>query len=143
MDDEPCAALLSLSFPWCWRYSGRRPPPACSLKALCAAGRCRSFPQQLVEPRHQRGAARPGLGGFINFIGPARPLHPDFGGDDPTPPEIYGMPYIVVDGNQPKKTVQFQYSDESDGVDHTTGQSFPFYPIPDEAITQPHWIEGG
>ena len=33
--------------------------------------------------------------------------------------------------------------DESDGVNHTTGASFPFYPIPDEAITQPHWVEGG
>ena len=33
--------------------------------------------------------------------------------------------------------------DESDGVNHDTGQSFPFYPIPDEAITQAHWIEGG
>ena len=85
----------------------------------------------------------PGSAGFINFIGPARQLHPDFGGNDPTPPEIYGIPYIVVDGNQPKKTVQFQYADESDGVDHNTGQSFPFYPIPDEAITQPYWIEGG
>jgi hypothetical protein len=28
-------------------------------------------------------------------------------------------------------------------VNHTTGVSFPFYPIPDEAITQPHWVEGG
>jgi len=28
-------------------------------------------------------------------------------------------------------------------VNHTTDQSFPFYPIPDEAITQAHWIEGG
>ncbi len=42
-----------------------------------------------------------------------------------------------------RSTVQFDYSDESDGVNHTTDQSFPFYPIPDEAITQPHWIEGG
>ncbi len=28
-------------------------------------------------------------------------------------------------------------------MNHTTGVSFPFYPIPDEAITQPHWVEGG
>ncbi|MEP6802664.1 MAG: hypothetical protein ABJC07_12030, partial [Acidobacteriota bacterium] len=35
------------------------------------------------------------------------------------------------------------YASESDGVDHATNQSFPFYPIPDEAITQPHWIEDG
>jgi hypothetical protein len=28
-------------------------------------------------------------------------------------------------------------------VDHKTGKSVPFYPIPDEAATQPHWVEGG
>ena len=56
---------------------------------------------------------------------------------------IYGFPWIVVDGSQPKKAVEFDYADESDGVDHTTGLSYPFYPIPDEAITQGHWIEGG
>ena len=39
--------------------------------------------------------------------------------------------------------MQFQYADESDGVNHATGASVPFYPIPDEAITQAHWIEGG
>jgi hypothetical protein len=49
----------------------------------------------------------------------------------------------VVDGATPKQTVTFQYSDESDGVNHSTGASFPFYPIPPEVITQPHWIEGG
>ncbi len=32
---------------------------------------------------------------------------------------------------------------ESDGVDHSTETSYPFYPIPDEAITQAHWVEGG
>ena len=42
-----------------------------------------------------------------------------------------------------KRTVQFQYARESDGVNHTTNQSVPFYPIPDEAMTQAHWIEGG
>ena len=53
------------------------------------------------------------------------------------------MPYGVVDGTQPKKAVQFFYWRESDGVNHTTGVSFPFYPIPDEVISQPHWVEGG
>ena len=57
--------------------------------------------------------------------------------------EIYGFPYAVVDGTVTKQAVQFQYADESDGVNHTTGTSIPFYPIPDEAITQAHWIEGG
>jgi hypothetical protein len=86
----------------------------------------------------------PNSAAFIAFIGGTRRLHPDFGGDvSPGSVQIYGMPYGVVDGTQPKKTVQFFYSDESDGVDHTTGLSFPFYPIPDEVITQPHWVEGG
>ncbi len=81
---------------------------------------------------------------FIAFIGATRRLHPDFGGfESPGSVNIYGFPYATVAGDQPKKTVQFYYSDESDGVDHTTGRSFPFYPIPDEAITQPYWIEGG
>jgi len=83
---------------------------------------------------------------FIAFIdnGPPRHLHPDFGGDvSPGSTQIYGMPYGVVDGTQPKKAVQFFYASESDGVNHATGVSFPFYPIPDEVITQTHWIEGG
>jgi hypothetical protein len=39
--------------------------------------------------------------------------------------------------------VQFQYWDESDGVDLNTGVSFPFYPIPPQTITEGKWIEGG
>jgi hypothetical protein len=83
---------------------------------------------------------------FIAFInnGGTRRLHPDFGGfEAPGSVGIYGLPYAVVSGDQPKKTVQFLHGGESDGVDHATGASYPFYPIPDEAITQPHWIEGG
>jgi hypothetical protein len=86
----------------------------------------------------------PASASYISFIGPTRGLHPDFGGDvSPGSVEIYGFPYAVVDSAVTLKAVQFQYSDESDGVNHTTGQSFPFYPIPDEAITQAHWVEGG
>jgi Calx-beta domain len=77
-----------------------------------------------------------------SFIGPATSVHPDFGGTvDPGPPpgdQVYGMPYIIVTGSQPKKTVTFvEFPGESDGV------GVPFYPIPDEAITTPHWIESG
>ena len=79
---------------------------------------------------------------YINNGGP-RHLHPDFGGTLADGVTIYGFPYCVVDGHQPKKTVQFAEPDESDGVDHPTDVSYPFYPIPDEAITQPHWVEGG
>jgi hypothetical protein len=81
---------------------------------------------------------------YISYIGTTRALHPDFGGDaSPGSQDIYGFPYIVVDGTVAKQAVQFAYSDESDGVNHTTDVSFPFYPIPAEAITQAHWIEGG
>ncbi len=81
---------------------------------------------------------------YINFIGTTRALHPDFGGDVSTgSAQVYGFPYAVVDGTTPLRAVQFQYPDESDGVNHTTNTSVPFYPIPDEAITQAHWIESG
>jgi hypothetical protein len=88
----------------------------------------------------------PNNAAFIAFInnGGTRRLHPDLGGDVSSGSvDIYGMPYCAVNGNQPKKSVQFHYWRESDGVDHTTGVSFPFYPIPDEAISQVHWIEEG
>jgi hypothetical protein len=80
---------------------------------------------------------------FITNIGATIGLHPDFGGDvgDGT---LYGFPYIIVDGNQAKKTVIFDTPEESDGVDHMNGETpFPFYPIPDEAIDQYGWIESG
>lgn len=86
----------------------------------------------------------PGSAAYINFIGASRGMHPDFGGDvSAGSVQIYGFPYAVVDGTQPKVAVQFQYYDESDGVNHPGSSGFPFYPIPDEAKTQPHWIEGG
>ena len=83
----------------------------------------------------------PNSASFIGFInnGGTRHLHPDFGGEVfPGSPQIYGMPYAVVDGTQPRLTVDFVlYPGESDGV------GVPFYPVPAEAITQPHWLEGG
>ena len=77
----------------------------------------------------------PNSAAYIAFIGSTRGLHPDFGGP-------YGMPYIVTGDATPKVAVQFGYSSESDGVDHTTNLSFPFYPIPAQAITQRFMIEG-
>ena len=86
----------------------------------------------------------PNSDALISFIGTGRAAHPDFGGEEfPGSVGIYGFPYIVVDSAVPKVAVQFQYSDESDGVNHTTDVSYPFYPIPAQAITQPHWVEGG
>ena len=84
---------------------------------------------------------------YIAFInnGGTRRLHPDFGGLAGTGNAIYGMPYAIVTNvtDADLKAVEFQYSDESDGVEHATDTSFPFYPIPPEAITQPYWVEGG
>ncbi|HTQ01981.1 MAG TPA: hypothetical protein VMN56_21860 [Casimicrobiaceae bacterium] len=83
---------------------------------------------------------------YIAFInnGGTRKLHPDFGGEVSTGSvDIYGMPYAIVDGSQPKLAVTFDYWDESDGVDYSTGQGLPFYPLPLQAATQPHWVEGG
>ena len=77
---------------------------------------------------------------YIAFIhnGGTRRLHPDFGGtESPGSVAIYGMPYAVVDATQARSVVDFFYAGESDGV----GQAF--YPIPQQAITQPHWVEGG
>jgi hypothetical protein len=88
----------------------------------------------------------PASSSYIAFIdnGSPRALHADFGGDvTPGGVDIYGFPYALVDSTVPKRSVHFLYSDESDGVDHTTNLSYPFYPIPDEAIAQAHWIEGG
>lgn len=85
-----------------------------------------------------------GSASYIAFVGGTRRLHPDFGGDVSSGSvDIYGFPYAVVDSTVPKQTVLFQYVSESDGVNHTTQTSYPFYPIPLEARTQAHWIEGG
>src|SRR5947209_16891004 len=87
-----------------------------------------------------------GSGAYVAFInnGGTRRLHPDFGGEaSPGSVDVYGMPYAIVDGNQAKQAVTFQYWDESDGVNASTHQGIPFYPLPAQAITQSHWVEGG
>ena len=63
-----------------------------------------------------------------------RRLHPDFG------PHPYGIPYVVVSGDQPRLPLAFvDYADESDAG----ASGLPGYPIPDEARTNPNFIEGG
>jgi hypothetical protein len=71
---------------------------------------------------------------FIAFIGGGRAAHPDFG------PPPYGIPYLGVGAATPRVPVAFvDYGDESDhGFQGETG-----YPIPDDARTQPNYIEGG
>jgi hypothetical protein len=61
-------------------------------------------------------------------------VHPDFG------PPPYGIPYVGVGDSQPRLPVTFTaYGSESDsGFGGVTG-----YPIPEEAKTQPNFIEGG
>jgi hypothetical protein len=74
---------------------------------------------------------------FINEPGTQR-LHPGVGREFwPGSDEIWGFPHITVNWWQPKQVVNFMYWQESDGV------GTPFYPIPDEAIWQPHWFQGG
>src|SRR3989441_3659793 len=86
----------------------------------------------------------PSSASSIAFIGSTKAAPPDFGGDvSPGSAQVYGFPYAIVDSTVTRRAVQFQYASESDGVDHATNLSVPFYPIPDEAITQAHWIEGG
>jgi hypothetical protein len=64
---------------------------------------------------------------LIASIGLDRGLHPDFGTVYDGAPN--GIPFVVVDGSQPKVSVSFQYADESDPGP---------YPIPPDAP-----IEGG
>jgi hypothetical protein len=69
---------------------------------------------------------------FVSWIGAASQVHPDFG------PPPYGIPYVVVAGDQARVPVTFGYADESDtGIPGLSG-----YPIPEEAKTLPHFIEG-
>ena len=71
---------------------------------------------------------------YINFIGRARALHPDFG------PPPFGIPYVGVGSGEPRTPVTFvDYPDESDaGFRGEIG-----YPVPAAAQTQPNYIEGG
>jgi hypothetical protein len=61
-----------------------------------------------------------------------RRLHPDFG------PPPYGIPYVVVSGDQPRLMPTFGYDDESD----TGIVGLPGYPIPEQAKSLPNYIEG-
>jgi len=52
-------------------------------------------------------AVHPNSAAFIASMGADDPLHADYG-------SIYGIPYVVVDGDMPRSTVTFDYDDESD-----------------------------
>ncbi len=69
----------------------------------------------------------------IDFIGRDKPLHADFG-------TTFGIPYIEVEGTQPKVPVTFLYDDESD----YGAPGLPLgYPIPEVAQYVPGYVEGG
>ncbi len=150
----PCAHVFTLSwspprpcaFPRRprWRSNVRR---RCRRRAPRSPRRCRcSRPTTGGTPTSQRRPSirtRRATSRSWENNGGTRRLHPDFGGEASAGSvDVYGMPYAVVDGTQPKQAVTFDYWDESDGVD-ATGRGLPFYPIPAQAITQPHWVEGG
>jgi hypothetical protein len=83
----------------------------------------------------------PASNALLDAIGRDRRLHPDFGGDAPQAPEIFGMPYASVPGDQPLMPVAFvEFGDESDAG--APGRP-PGYPIPPEARFEARWIEGG
>ncbi len=69
-----------------------------------------------------------GSDAYVLTIGAATGLHPDFGSGTWQGAPI-GIPYVKVDGSQPKVPVAFDYADESDPGP---------YPIPPDAL-----IEGG
>lgn len=70
---------------------------------------------------------------IIDYIGRSTGVHPDFG-------TTFGIPYVVIEGTQPRLPVSFLYADESDTA-APTGP--PGYPIPEAAKTTAGMIEGG
>lgn len=96
-------------------------------------GRAMSPPGHWWNQDVRTAPVDPNSNAFIDFIGRTRGLHPDFG------PPPYGIPYVSVGGSQPRVPVTFiWYGSESDpGFGGVTG-----YPIPEQAKTQPNFIEG-
>jgi hypothetical protein len=89
-----------------------------------------------------RAPLDPGSAAYISFVSgrdathpsATRQVHDDFG------PSPYGIPYVVVSGDQPLvRPFWTNYGDESD--EGASGRPLG-YPIPEEAKTQPNYIEG-
>ena len=70
---------------------------------------------------------------IIRSIGRNGTLHPDFGSGRWDGGKI-GIPITVVDGDQPKRKVRFQYDDESDAGP---------YPIPNDVEIEGGWRSDG
>jgi hypothetical protein len=109
----------------CWRIG------ICGLNALLALAACaiggqkpdlgvnasmngfRPFP--VSDPWNtpiDREPVDPRSDAYINSIGRDVRLHPDFGASYNGGP--FGIPYVVVPGDQPRVPVTFEYADESD-----------------------------
>lgn len=115
--------------------TGPAPPSSSAVQLNDDLGGRRPFPPDHWWNLDISGAPiDPQSDAFIEFIGRARALHPDFG------PPPYGIPYVGVGGSEPRVPVTFvDYGDESDeGFGSERG-----YPIPDAARTQANFIEGG
>ncbi len=125
------------------RGTGRTPKPASTAKTAAGTGGrggggvvgalgaigLRLFPASNPwNTRVDAAAVDPASAALIASIGSSGHLHPDFGADLGEG-ESFGIPYIVVPGNQRKVPVSFDYADESDPGP---------YPIPPNAP-----VEGG
>ena len=107
--------------------SGPDSPPAGTLVGLNAT-LPRLFPDDnLWNQPVDTAQVDPNSDQIIALIGGGKALHPDFGSNWNGGP--FGIPYVVVSGNQSRVPVTFDYDDESDPGP---------YPIPSEAP-----IEGG
>lgn len=133
------AATCVIFLPQCFRVGldvsrGQAAASAASADAKIALGANVSLQGKRVftpdDPWNRdisREPVDPDSDALIASIGANRPLHPDFGASLGGKP--FGIPYVVVPGNQPKVPVKFDYADES-----SPGP----YPIPPDAP-----IEGG
>ena len=98
--------------------------------------------EQLVEHRRQQRTARPQLRELHHVHRDAQGLHPDFGGDSDDPEfPVYGIPYIIVDGDQPKKTVTFEFDRRERRRDPPGSSRSIRSPTRPSRMTG--WIEGG
>jgi hypothetical protein len=84
--------------------------PAATLAQSPLIGGCQIFPSNNIwNTAVDKLPVDPRSDAYVNSMGAATQLHPDFG-SDPT----YGIPYRVVAASQAGTNVTFQYSDESD-----------------------------
>lgn len=105
------------------------PPDPSAGQSDPTLGGCPLFPADNYWHSNVRSlAVHPRSGAWVAALGRSNPVHPDFGSGTWQGKPI-GFPYVVVDGNQPKVPVSFQYASESEPGP---------YPLPFDAP-----VEGG